>query len=41
VPLKEAWDRAVAGTIHDAKTALGILRARAMLEGGLLPPPLQ
>lgn len=40
VPLSEAWDRAVAGSIHDAKTAMGILRARAMLEADLLPPPL-
>ncbi|MEN9705571.1 MAG: hypothetical protein RLZZ393_1450 [Pseudomonadota bacterium] len=40
VPLAEAWDRAVAGSIHDAKTAMGILRAKAMRDGGLLPPPL-
>lgn len=41
VPLAEAWDRAVTGNIPDAKTALGILRARALLDAGLLPPVLQ
>jgi ADP-ribose pyrophosphatase len=40
VPLPEAWDRAVAGSIPDAKTAMGILRARAMIEGRLLPQAL-
>lgn len=40
VPLQEAWDRAVTGSIPDAKTAMGILRARALLDGGLLPPAL-
>ncbi len=40
VPLAEAWDRAVMGEIPDAKTALGILRARALLETGQLPPVL-
>ena len=41
IPLAEAWDRAITGNIPDAKTALGILRARALLEAGLLPPVLQ
>jgi 8-oxo-dGTP pyrophosphatase MutT (NUDIX family) len=41
VPLGEAWDRAVSGEIRDAKTAMGILRARSLLQSGLLPAALQ
>jgi 8-oxo-dGTP pyrophosphatase MutT (NUDIX family) len=40
IPLTEAWQRAVTGEFRDAKTAIGLLRARALLEGDLLPPPL-
>jgi ADP-ribose pyrophosphatase len=38
VPFEEAWQRAVSGEIRDAKTAMGILRAHALLAQGLLPP---
>jgi 8-oxo-dGTP pyrophosphatase MutT (NUDIX family) len=37
IPFAEAWLRAVTGELRDAKTALGILRARAALDVGLLP----
>ena len=40
IPLAEAWHRAAIGELRDAKTALGILRAQALLQGGKLPPPL-
>ena len=40
VPFEEAWQRAVSGEIRDAKTAMGILRAHALLAGNLLPPAL-
>ena len=40
IPIEEAWQRAVNGEIRDGKTALGLLRARALLHDGPLPPPL-
>ena len=40
IPLAEAWHRAVIGEIRDAKTAMGLLRAQALLAGKLLPPAL-
>ena len=38
VPFEEAWQQAVTGDIRGAKTAMGILRAHALLAQGLLPP---
>ena len=40
IPLAEAWHRAVIGEFRDAKTAMGLLRAQALLAGKLLPPAL-
>jgi ADP-ribose pyrophosphatase len=40
IPLAEAWQRAVAGEFRDAKTAIGLLRAQALLQNNQLPPPL-
>jgi 8-oxo-dGTP pyrophosphatase MutT (NUDIX family) len=41
IPIEEAWQRAVDGDIRDAKTAMGLFRARALLEAGRLPAALE